>query len=296
MNRRQFLTAAALPAGAALFGTVLWGRAAYARHQLTRELIAATRPILTEKAHAELQRLPAKAREEIRTWFHGPCLNSAEFVYEICSHAFAEKLAACHTDELRELCFLNAFVSKVVSETEILNRVGVIAEEIGSELDQNWATCCKQISDQWDLHLRPYRPALPNGFADRMEPLIREALHEAIQRATVAGQKPALSETVGHIGASALLLLQVRTLPGITIPLFALSALQHFFSYLMGQLNNQVGDYQRAISERLARLGNRLGSEFEGEIRAQIGCLQAWQEEALKQTAAAEAQQAVSLL
>jgi hypothetical protein len=64
----------------------------------------------------------------------------------------------------------------------------------------------------------------------------------------------------------------------------------------LGRNLRQVGDYQRAISERLALLGNRLGSEFEGEIRAQIGCLQAWQEEALKQTAAAEAQQAASLL
>jgi hypothetical protein len=193
------------------------------------------------------------------------------------------------------MCLLNAFVSKVVSATEILNRVGIIAEEIGSELDLNWAACCARISNKWDLHIKPYGLATSSDFASRMEPLIRQGLDETLRRASVAGQRPALGNTVDKIGESALMLLTVIDFPKFAIPLFALIALRHLIRYIVSQLNNKIGDYQRAISERLALLANRIGSEFEAEIRRQIANLHTWQEDALRVTADEQAQMAITI-
>ena len=68
------------------------------------------------------------------------------------------------------------------------------------------------------------------------------------------------------------------------------------FAYVVGQLNTRAGDYQRAISERLALLGNRVGSEFEAEIRTRVADLHAWQEQALKKAAASQAQETIGLI
>jgi hypothetical protein len=273
----------------------MWGRAQWARRQLRQRLVEDAQVELIDKDHGELLRLPVQAREAIRTWFHAPCLNAAEFVYEVCSPAFSEKLSACATEDLRELCFLNAFVSKVVSEVEILNRIHIIAEEIGSELDRNWAACCQKVGTKWNARIQSQDAGMPADFGERMEPLVRQSLDEAIQRATVAGQRPALGETAGNIGKAALLVLPVVTLPQIAIPLFALLAMRHLFAYVMGQLTHQVGDYQRAISDRLALLGNRIGVEFETEIRTRIAHLHEWQDQAVQATAAIQASEAISL-
>lgn len=136
MDRRQFLAAAGYGGGAVALGGGLYGRMRYRRGRLAGTLLRDARPVLIEKAHGELQGLPAEAREDIRTWFHAPCLNAAEFVRFICSHSFAEQLAACETEELKQWSLVNAFVSRVVSEAEILNRVQVIAEEAGAVLDR----------------------------------------------------------------------------------------------------------------------------------------------------------------
>jgi len=295
-SRREFLQAAALAGGAVAVGGAIWGQAAYARRQLTQKLMSEALPELTQKEHAELLDLPVKGREEIRTWFHAPCLNSTEFVYEVCSNAFVEKLSACKTDYLKELCFLNAFVGKVVSQTEILNRVQVIAEEIGGKLDRNWATCCQRISAKWDIHVKTHGSTVPVDFTNRMEPFIRTSLDEAVRSATVAGQRPAIGDTIASVGKSALLILPLRGHPAVAIPLFALLALRHLFTFVMGVLNSRVGEYQRAISERLSLLGNRIGSEFEAEIRSRVEALHGWQEAALRKAAESQARDAVSIL
>jgi hypothetical protein len=293
MNRRAFLIGTGLAGGTMLAGGVLWGRTAFARHKLTEKLVAAATPELTHKAHTELERLPVKAREEIRDWFHRPCLNSAEFVYDICSHSFAERLAACPTNDLKEMCLLNAFLSKVVSDTEILNRVRVISEEIGNELDLGWAACCENVSNRWGICIKPYGCTVPNDLVKNVEPLIRESLRDAIKLAAVAGQKPAIGETIASIGISAIRIFPILAHLGIALPVFVLLALHPLFTYIMGQINNKIGDYQLAISERIALLGDRVGTEFEAEIRARLADLHQWQEEALQHAAKAQAEHAI---
>jgi hypothetical protein len=102
MNRRKFLITAS---GVGISGLITGGlfvNRAYARDRLRAKLLADVMPVLTEKAHDEFARLPVMARDDLRTWFHGPCLNAAEFAREICSNAFLERLRSCSTMDLRE--------------------------------------------------------------------------------------------------------------------------------------------------------------------------------------------------
>ena len=46
------------------------------------------------------------------------------------------------------------------------------------------------------------------------------------------------------------------------------------------------GDYQAAISGRLALLGNRVGASFEQEVRQRLADLHTWQEGSVRATAA----------
>jgi hypothetical protein len=296
VKRREFLRAAGLGGACVLIGGGLWVRRAYARSKLATRLMADAMPALTEKAHTELVELPARARDEIRTWFHGPCINSNEFVYDLCSPAFAEKLAACRTAELKEECFVTAFVSKVVSETEILNRVQLIASDVGNDLDRNWANCCKTIASKWNVYIKEYGSSDLTGITQRVEPMIKSSIQQTIQVALLAGQRPAISQTLGNVGKSAILVLPLARLPQLAIPLFVVLAIRHLFDYVMGLINNKVRDYQRAISEHLAHLGHRIGEEFYTEVKARLACLHGWQEDALRMFAESQAEESIGVL
>jgi hypothetical protein len=253
-------------------------------------------PVLTARAAGELGRLPARAREAIRTWFHGPCLNAAEFAYDVCSAGFAKRLAACRTEELKEQCLLAAFAARIASEIAIRNAVRAAAAEAGAALDRNWADCYRRVAAAWGDRLRADGPAPPPDVAAAAGPLVRERLHEAIRLARAAGERPAVSEVLSSLGTSALLVLRVRAHPLITLPVFVLLALRPLFGYVLGALDTKVGDYQRAISERLAALGNDLGDWFAAEVRVRVEHLHSWQEGALRGAAAARAREAVPVL
>ncbi len=297
MDRREFLAAAGYGGGAVALGGGLYGRMRYRRGRFAGTLLRDARPVLIEKAHGELQGLPADAREDIRTWFHVPCRNAADFVRFICSHSFAEHLAACETDELKRWSLVNAFLSRVVSEAEILNRVQIIAEEAGAELDRNWADCCTAIAAKWNVQMAPYGGSITDDLTTRLEPIIASHIAAVIRQGQAATERPALGDTVGAIGESALMLLPLRIgLPNVVIPLFVFAAMGHLYRYVMGQLTNRVGDYQRAITARVALLGNRIGAEFETEIRARISALHVWQESALNEAATGYARETIGII
>jgi len=104
------------------------------------------------------------------------------------------------------------------------------------------------------------------------------------------GPPPAIGETIGKIGQSAILLLPLvvefgsANLP-IAIPLFVLLAAKPVWDYAMGQLEDRRGDSQAAISGRLALLGNHVAAEFEREVRQRLTDLHTWQEQAVRVTA-----------
>jgi hypothetical protein len=298
MNRRKFLSASATTGGLLLLGGGFWARYAYARSRLRHELVRLSAPVLAAKAQRELLTLPARAREEMRRYFHGVCLNVHGFVQEVCSPEFADRLADCTSREQQRQLVLLAFLREVTTEAQVLNRVQVIAEDVGTDLDRNWAACCTELANRWDASLKEYRVAVTaTELPDRMAPLLEAGLRQAVEEARAAGCRPVLSEAVTRVAESALLLLPLSAEePWLGWPLFAVLALRPVFDDFISRVRDRSADLQWAVSDKLAQLGNRMGSEFEAEVRSRITDLHRWQDQAVDGAADRQAAQLVRLL
>src|SRR5437588_2416748 len=178
MNRRRFLRESAV-GGALLLGGggYFFFRRSQARAAMTSRLLADALPSLAASSLGELSKLPVRAREEIRRYFHEKCLNIGPFADYLCSHTFGERLGRCRSPEEQEVCFLQAFCGRVASEEEILNHVKVIAADIGNEMDMAWAAYCTNLSGRWNAAVQGYGSPLAsadlNGQLDAMIPLDR---------------------------------------------------------------------------------------------------------------------------
>ncbi|MCZ2343166.1 MAG: hypothetical protein LC104_15440 [Bacteroidales bacterium] len=302
MDRRYFiqqgLGTGALALGA---GGFLFIRRSQARETIVSNMLDDALPPLTASGIRGLNTLPGRAREQIKRYFHGKCLNVSGFVNHICSNNFTERLGRCHTPDEKEACFLQAFCSRVVTEAEILHWVETIAAEIGSELDDEWTTYCAEMSLKWNTRIRGYgEPLVADQLTNRLSEVIRTDLSQAAHMAMTTDQRPAVGETIGKIGKSAVLLLPLVRFGsvgmGVGIPTFMILAAKHVWDYMMSRLNDCRGDYQMAISSRLALLGNRVGAEFEREVRQRITDLQIWQERSIRATATQLAEERVTLI
>jgi hypothetical protein len=302
MNRRRFLwegiAGGAIALGA---GGFLFIRRNQARSAVASSLLNDALPRLTANSGKELNALPVRAREEIKRYFHGKCLNVEGFVSRICSTEFTERLGRCQTQEERERCFLLAFFSRVATEAEILNQIETIADDIGSELDSAWSAYCVEMSAKWNTHLQCCGTRLTaDELTNRLSSMIKGELGQAARHTTTGNQQPAVGETIGKIGASAVLLLPLVRFGAlglkVGIPVFVILAAKHLWDYAMSQLEDRRGDYQMAISRRLALLGNRVGTEFEREVRLRLTDLHTWQERAVRETAMRLAEERVGLI
>jgi hypothetical protein len=298
MDRRTFLSGTATAGGLVLLGGGFWARQAYARSQFTHELVRGANPILTTKAHKELLELPARAREEMRRYIHGVCLNVPGFVEEVCSRDFAERLLARPNLQQQQELLLVAFMREVVTEAQVLNRVQVIAEDISRDLDRNWAACCEELAQKWDVSVKEYRISVTaNELDERMTPLVQRGIRQALEQARTTVQKPALSDLPDAIGKSAMLLLPITLqAPWVGWPLFLVQVLKPVFAYLVGQIKDRTHDLQFAVTDKLSLLGNRAGSEFENEVRLRISDLHKWQDGAVKAAAQQQAEQLIRWL
>lgn len=290
VDRRKWLKHAGTGGAILLVGGTVgirFAQQAYARSSLHKEMMSEALPLITEKAAKELDSLPTSARKQIQGYFVGICLNVHSFVTEICSEKFAERLRGCASENQKHQVLNVTFSQKVVTGVEVLNRVETIAKEAGAELDRNWTTCCGKLADSWNVVLRRQRPsAQALDISALVEPLIRENLDKTRQAVYPVGQRPALSQTIEDVGRSAILLLAVEVSePELAFPVFVVVALTHLWQWVLGQLANQAADYQTAITDRLAQLGNRVGAEFELEFRRRISDLQHFQEESLSAVA-----------
>jgi hypothetical protein len=298
MNRRKFLSGAAGAGGLLLLGGGFWARAAYARDQLRRELVRLSAPVLTAKAHKELLTLPGQAREEMRRYFHGVCLNVHGFVEEVCSPEFAARLSERSTAEEHQELVLLAFMRQVATEAQVLNRVQLIAEDISQDLDRNWAAACTELADKWDASIKEYRAAVSGTeLTDRLTPLVQAGLRQALQEAQAAGQRTLLGDVGAEVSKSALLLVPLAAqAPWLGWPLFAVLALKPVFEYFIARVRDRSRDLQWAVTDKLAQLGNRMGSEFENEVRTRIADLHRWQDGAVDAAAGQQAGQLIRLL
>jgi hypothetical protein len=301
MDRRRFLQRGIAGGAVALgAGGLLFVRRAQARSAMVSRMLDDALPPLSSNSLGELKTLPVRAREEMRRYFDGKCLNVAGFVGHICSNEFLERVGRCRTQEERQICFVLAFCHRVATEDEILNRVQTIAAEVGSELDSGWADYCTELSGRWATRLQGYgSPLAMDELSNRLEGMIRTEITQAARQAGSLDRRPAVGETIDKIGKSALLLLPLvrfgQTGLAVGIPVFFFLAARHVWNYVAGRLNDHRGDYKAAISRRLALLGNRVGSEFEREVRLRLTDLHTWQERSIRSTAERLAKERVGL-
>jgi hypothetical protein len=296
MKRREFLEASGALAGAAL-GGVMWGRAVYARSELTNQLVAEVSPLLVAKEHSEIASLPDTASEEMKLWFTGACLNSAQFVEYICSEGFASRLGQFSTTREKELCVENEFLARVVSHSEIYQRIDLIAKETGTILDRNWKSCCDEIAGRWKLKLDAKSQNFGGETQTRLDSIVSAELDQMISRsANVADRPSALSSTIGIGKASIMVLPLARLGPQVFLPAFALIALANFANYAIGAIFQDTAAAKIAISDRMALLGNRVATEFDTELKTRIADLHAWQNKALRNTAGEYAHEAIGII
>src|SRR5262245_38493655 len=298
MNRRTFLATAGTGGLLALIGGGFWARQALARSQIQQELNAQADPILTGYAVKELRDLPGRAREEMRRHFHGLCLNVHEFTAAVCAADFPERLARQPSPQAQQELLVSLFLTHVATPTQILNRVQLVAEEISQDLDRNWAACCGELSDQWNLVLRDDRHRLDaKDLTDRMTPLVGDSIRQVLEQAKAAGQPVALKEVLGEVGKSALLLLPLAAVvPWLGWPLFVVLAVKPVFEVFIQQARDRSAILQATVTDKLSQLGNRVGSEFENEVRLRLADLHRWQRQAVDTAARQQAEQLVRLL
>lgn len=302
MNRRRFLREGIAGGTIALgAGGFLFARRSQARADMTSRLLDDALPPLSSNGLRELNTLPVRAREEIRRYFHGKCLNVEGFVSHICSNEFVERLGRCRTQDEREVCFLQAFCGRVSTEAEILNQVETIAADVGSELDSGWGAYCNELSGRWNTRIQGYGSLLTmDELSNRLGGMIRTEISQAARQAVSGNQKPAVGETIGRVGASAVLLLPLIQFGqvglAVGIPVFVILAARHVWDYVTARLEDRRGNYQAAISSRLALLGNRVGAEFEREVRQRLTDLHTWQERSIRNTATRLAEERVGLI
>lgn len=296
MDRRKFLESLWGVAGMTLVGGIYCGNKLYARNQLENALISSADSILTAKGLHELRTLPNQAKEGIRVWFQKPCMNAEEFAVSVSSERFLNRLAQTKSEQQRQEMFLFEFLSKVVSEEQILHHTEMMAEEIGNELDFNWEECCRELSSSWQLNISQYGESLPVGLSEQLRPAIRHQIEGSLSFSATAAERPTLLQTAKEIGESALLLLPMAPVSKRFIPLFMFAAATSLYEYFVGMLSHSRDRILRGVSSRMTSLAHRVGTEFEAEINTAIARLHNWQQNAVHQAAAQYAESNISVV
>lgn len=284
MDRRQLLKALGVCGlGAAVAGTYGADRV-WARSKLRQQLLQASLPLFAQPETDELQRLPTQARKQLVQWFHAPCCNAAEFVYDLCSAQFQQRLRACPDANARHELVSNLFVSRVVSVVEITEQVETIAVELGNDLDRNWIALRGQLLHNWRLQLPSYQKFDADTLVQRIRPLVDDTVAGCIDEAcqqtdSLLAQRE--SRIWLGLGAKALLLIPAAHLSGVVWPWFVLGGLWQFAEWYWESLIAPIADLQAAVTSRVATLARRLGNEFHTEIRTRVADLHHWRQQAV---------------
>lgn len=291
MNRRRFVKEAAITVGvsAPLFGWHLFQRREQARKDLATHLLASAQPLLSEQADTQVRNLPTRAAAGVRSFFDGKCLNSASFVNYLCSSGFA-RLVRGQPDAAREAIVFAAFCEQVTTEAEICGRIDALAADVGRELDLGWARYAGTVAGTWNARLKPCDETLTERFVcGEMTELVRRELATAHALSVSASRTPALAETVGAIGKTAVMLMPAARFKKagvlVAVPVFILVAIGEVWRYVVGQPEPRRAGLQAALSGRMANLGERAAGLLEREVRRRIQILHGWQQQALNETA-----------
>lgn len=282
MERRDMIRFSAVGGVGLLLAGGRWVSQLHARSQLQEELLKDADAILTHKALVELRVLPQSGQQEIRTWFHGPCLNADAFAAAVTSAEFQSRLNRCDSQDLRRQTYLLEFTRCVTSTDAVMSRVDLINRELGRQLDLNWEAYCTRLGGKWDVHLREY--GVTPDLSRRCEPLIRRLLEASIHEVENIGTQTAWGAAAESMGESALKLIAQAVVFGQgPVASFLVRAVDHLFQFHADLVRRQqeLSFIRKAVANRLALLGNRIGDELAADLRACITRLHAWQEQAV---------------
>lgn len=288
MERRQFLKEAVMAGGLLVIGgTALGVRHAYARRRFVARLMDEARPSLDMHAQAELSECPGSAGNAIQQYFDGKCRNTPAFVSEVCSEEFRQKLRQRRSADQRQQEFLAVFCRRVCTEGDIVEHVQEVAKQIGADLDRHWQQCSDEVARRWDARLRQSGPGLDlEDFARRLAPLLRSYLTAAANQARLVGATPVEPVLPESVGTGALLLMPGMQLTGAglsaALPLFVWQACRNLFEQVLAGLADHKGEFQEAVTQRLALLGRRVAEECEKEVSKRLTELHHWREGALR--------------
>lgn len=299
MDRRQFLTAAGSAGGLVLLGGGFYARQAYARNRLSRELIDQAQSTLADKNRMELETLPTTAREDMRRYFDGVCLNVHSFAVEVCSVEFMDKARQRRRREDQHELVVQTFARHTgMTEVQVLDRVNAVAERIGQQLDAHWASCCRDLADGWNLVTKGFNTHVTGDeLTKRMGPLLERGLQDALRDARKAGLKPILGDATTEVSKSALLMISVSQEKAYRgLPMFAASTLDGVFESFLVRLRDRSGEVQQAVTDRIAAAGNRMSVAFQKEVRSRIEALHQWQQQAVAAAADREAEKLIRIL
>ena len=71
----------------------------------------------------------------------------------------------------------------------------------------------------------------------------------------------------------------------VGIPLFVANGIRSVWNYIWSRWQDRRGEFQAALSGRLALLGNRVGDGFQTEIRLRLNDLHTWRTGAVRNQA-----------
>lgn len=302
IDRRRFLSLAKEHVETIAIGAVGLGFGATklyewnAERVLRRELTEKAVPVLIQKSHEELDRIPRDGEYDIKKFFNGVIFKIPRLVDIICSDDFVQELADVTSDDAKHTFLIETFTRYVVSHTQVNARVESAADTLGDRLDRKWSDCCLTLAEQWSLSLRPHNRGIgATELLKDLEPTIRARLTRAMELAFGADQMPFLRSTEEALGKSALLLLELsRVTERLYLPSFCLQAMQSTLEDVRKYLHDRQNDYRNKISREFVELTNRIGGTFATALRLRVSDLHAWQEKALLASIAKRSKEATA--
>jgi hypothetical protein len=269
----------------------------YSRARLQQILADQARPILVKLKEREIAGLVKPARDRIRDEFHALCFKVPDFVDAVCADDFARQLAACRNHDEQQKLVLLTFKRTVTTDAEILDKVRELTDEAARTADEDWAACCEELTERWNLEVKPYgRTLTGQQLVERMRPTITAGLRHTADPAAPPARRGGVGVSLGQLTAGVLTLPVeeqgvYKGLPAFTAPNF-----RSVFDSVIGHVQTRPHDMRKQISTRLADLGNLLGHDFREEMRSRLEQLHQQQQEAVEQAAGQQASELIHIL
>jgi hypothetical protein len=300
MNTKTVYTSFVTVGGLCLLVAGYWTWQANARAQLQHTLMDQARPLLNQMKEKEIEELVQPARDQIRTEFHALAFKVSDFVDEICSDSFARKLAACHSREDQQKLLLLTFKEKVTTDAGVLEKMRELSDNAAQVLDDDWAASCKELTERWNLTVKPYGGTLTGEqLVERMQPTVTAGLRRTATQAERPARKGRLGASLNGIAGRAMVLPSEEQGVYKGMPVFAARNFNTTFDSVIGHVQNRRGDIKelkRTISSKLSDLGNLLAHDFREEIRSRIEELHEAQEKAVEEAASQQASELIHIL